>query len=115
MQKRKETTTTMLDQLRKFSENDTTVALENLIAIQVFGRLFLNEYKALEITPPDWITRRLAALEREIQRRNEDNLRAQLQEVRNQRAVLATPEEKRNRLDERARELKKKLGIASGA
>lgn len=67
-------------------------------------------YQDLGIETPEWVTDKLAQVNREVVNRNRDELERRLKAAEARRAGLATAEEKRQSLDAEIKGLKEKLG-----
>lgn len=72
---------------------------EELIALRAEARLLENEYATQEVSAPAWLSEASASIEAEMHLRIIDEKKRKLQECRAMRTALATPEEKRDRLD----------------
>lgn len=96
-----------IDQLKTFSAD--RLSLDELLMLRASARLLRGEYDTQVIPVPEWLDDAERRLARELFLRRQDELEKQLREARNARAAVATPDEKRNRLDETIARLEKLL------
>lgn len=88
------------------------VSLEELIAFAMQARLIRAEYEHRNIEVPEKLDEKNRELGRELVRRTADAQAKLLRDLKAQRANLATPEEKRGKLD---RQIEEMIGRMVGA
>ncbi len=87
----------MLQMFKGF--NPDRLDLDEMVALLVFAEAMAAKYLDLGITAPAWMPVQLKAVKREIERRTADEKERKLTELKARRAAMATPDEKRQRLD----------------
>lgn len=97
--------------LKNFSADSLSV--DELMMLRATARLLRSEYGQQVIPVPEWLEDAERRLNRELYLRRQDELEKELKEARQARAAIATPDEKRNRLDQKIQELEKLTGAAS--
>ena len=82
---------------------------EELIFSKALLRILKSEYESSELDVPAWIDINLKRIDVEIKSRKINKLEMRLKTAELRRAELATPEEKRKKLDEEIEELRNKI------
>jgi len=98
----------MYEKLRQI--NLQRAETDELVALYSFGTVMATSYRDFQVPEPDWLKENLAGLRREITSRHRDMLESRLRDIRSRREALATPEEKRSRLDAEEKRLIEALG-----
>ena len=96
-----------IDALKTFSAD--RLSLDELLMLRATARVLRSEYGTQVIPAPEWLEDAERRLNRELYLRRQDELEKQLREARNARAAIATPDEKRGRLDDQIAALEKLL------
>lgn len=99
-----------LNKLKTFSAD--SLSLDELLSLRATARLLRGEYELQVIPLPEWLEDAERRLNRELYLRRQDELEKRLREARNARAAIATPDEKRGRLDEQIASLERLLAGA---
>jgi hypothetical protein len=86
----------MLEELRRLDTD--RIDLEQAVALSCFGRQVQAEFTTLNIEEPEWIGTRLRELRREIRTRQQDAIDKRLREAKLRLSSLASPDEKRAKL-----------------
>lgn len=97
----------MLAELKNFTAS--RMDLEELVELSAKARILEAEFGSLKVDIPDWIGVQIKSLRREIKMRHAESLAAKLASLKSRRAAIATPDEKRARLDEEIVELEKQV------
>lgn len=88
---------TMLDQLKNF--NADRMDVEELVALHMFGKQFRVALEEQSVPVPVYVDDNLRALKHEIDNRMADRKAARIRELKQQRAGLATAQEKRDAIE----------------
>lgn len=96
----------MLAELKNFTAS--RMDLEELVELSAKARTLEGEFGTLGVDLPEWIGVQIKSLRREIKSRNAESLAAKLTSLKARRAAIATPDEKRQRLDTEIAELETK-------
>lgn len=101
----------MLNELKNFAVQ--RCGIEELVELSSFGRTLVTEFEALGVEVPEWITENLASIRREIKTKNAERLAAKVKSIRTRLEALATPDERKAKLQQELDQLEKLAGAAS--
>lgn len=73
--------------------------LDELVALYAFAGYMARTYDDLAVAVPSWLPAKTKEVKREIERRTADEKERKLAELKARRMAMATPDEKRARLD----------------
>lgn len=96
----------MLAELKNFTAS--RMDLEELVDLSAKARTLEAEFGTLGVELPEWVGVQIKSLRREIKSRNAESLAAKLTSLKARRAAIATPDEKRTKLDAEIAELEAK-------
>lgn len=96
-----------IQNLKSFSAD--RLSLDELLILRATARNLRSEYDTQVIPVPEWLEDAERRLTRELYLRRQDELEKMLREARQSRAAIATPDEKRGRLDNEISRLEKLL------
>lgn len=85
------------------------VQVEDLILAKVSLKILDGGFQESGVDTPDWILDKLQLIASEINNRNRADIQKQLKQAKARREAIATPDEKRGKLDAQIAELEKKL------
>lgn len=87
----------LINQLKGFVAD--RLDLDELVSLYAFAGYMARTYEELTIKAPEWLPVKTKEVKREIERRTQDERERKLAELKARRAALATPDEKRTKLD----------------
>jgi hypothetical protein len=97
----------MLSELKNFRAS--SMDLEELVELSAKARLLETEFGTLGVDVPEWVGVQIASLRREVKSRNAESLANKLATLKARRAAIATPDEKRAKVDQEIAELEAKV------
>lgn len=98
----------MLNALRNYT-TDRQYDLEDCMALLAFAAGMKDQYLQLSMDAPAWIDDRVKSIRRTVKTMVSDEQERKLSELKARRAAIATPDEKRSKLDEAIAALEKQV------
>lgn len=92
------------------SLNENTIDLDDAIEMSAMGKVLVDTYTSFKMVAPSQLTDALASLNRLIEQKRNDLLRAKMRDLQGKRAALRTTEEKRAELDRELEALQLQIG-----
>jgi hypothetical protein len=86
------------------------ISIEDLILAKGDLKVLDAGFQELGIDTPEWVTDKLSLVSAEVVSRNKAELMRRLKAARARRMALATPDEKRSKLEQEIAALEQKLG-----
>lgn len=97
----------MIDRLKKFDAN--RMDIDELVEMFTVANAMKSTYEAENLELPEWLGDATRELKNEIKTRQRDSMERRLRELKSRREAVATPEEKRNKLDQQIAALEESL------
>lgn len=87
----------------------STAAVDELILVQSLLKTLDEGYQANRADTPEWVTNQLSGVNAKIKDNFRAILEAKLRQAKSRRDALATPDEKRSKVDDEIKALEAKL------
>jgi hypothetical protein len=94
---------------------DRLIETEEAVALSAYARQLEGEYEALDMLPPEWITKSTETLRAEIARRTHAADMAEIDRINRELEGYKTTTERKNDAQKRLSALQKKVGLAQTA
>ena len=99
----------MLNEFKNFNVEGGD--LDELVALSAFGKQLRGEFESQKVAVPEYVSDNLNALAREIDSRVADRRAQRVRELKQQRASLATAQEKREAIEKELAALGEPVGV----